>query len=141
LVWGKPPERGTVQTLLGRHPVHRKKRAVLSENGKPAVTHYRKLEQFRECAWVSVRIETGRTHQIRVHMNHLGHSIVGDSLYGRNRPASFPIPSRQMLHAERLCLTHPLTGKRLSFRAPLADDMKSLLELLRHGKNYILPNP
>ena len=134
LVWGDPPKSGRIETLLGRHPVHRKKMAVLTQGGRDAVTNYETLEHFGEVSLVRVRIETGRTHQIRVHMAHLGHPIVGDAVYGRARKHTLPEkPERQMLHAVRLAFNHPETGKRLSFEAPLFEDIARLLEQLRGG--------
>ena len=133
LVWGVPPPSGRIETLIGRHPRHRKKMAVLQEGGREAVSNFKTLERFAKTALVQVGIETGRTHQIRVHMKHLGHSIVGDMVYGRSRKNSLPmVPQRQMLHAAKLEFTHPETGKRLSFEAPLFDDMFRLLEYLRN---------
>ena len=106
--------------------------AVLKEDGREAVSNYETLERFAEVALVRVKIETGRTHQIRVHMAHLGHPIVGDAVYGRARKHNLPMkPQRQMLHASKLAFSHPVTGKRLSFEAPLFDDMRQLLEQLR----------
>ncbi|HEY5653200.1 MAG TPA: RluA family pseudouridine synthase [Pontiella sp.] len=132
LVWGAPPHQGRIETLIGRHPVHRQKQAVLKEGGREAVSSYQTEEQFVESALVRVTIETGRTHQIRVHMTHIGHPIVGDTVYGRPRKNNLPSkPERQMLHAARLTFIHPQSGKRLSFEAPLFDDMRQLLELLR----------
>ena len=132
LVWGEPPTSGCIETLMGRHPVHRKKMAVLTQEGREAVSRYETLERFDEVSLVRVKIETGRTHQIRVHMAHIGHPIVGDAVYGRARKHHLPEkPERQMLHAARLALNHPVSGKRLSFDAPLFDDMQRLLELLR----------
>ncbi|MDF7807515.1 RluA family pseudouridine synthase [Pontiellaceae bacterium B12219] len=134
LVWGTPPKSGRIETLIGRHPVHRKKQAVLKEGGRNAISNFQCLEQFEECALMQVKIETGRTHQIRVHMAHIKHPIVGDSVYGRSRKHHLPLrPERQMLHAERLAFTHPESGKRLSFEAPLFDDMRSLLDELRES--------
>jgi len=132
LVWGEPPATGKIETLLGRHPVHRKKQAVLQEEGRQAVTHYTRLETFEEIALMRIGLETGRTHQIRVHMAHIGHPVVGDRVYGRARKNRLPlVPDRQMLHAARLEFNHPQSGKRLSFEAPLHDDMRLLLEALR----------
>ena len=132
LVGGEPPQSGRIETLIGRHPVHRKKQAVLKEDGREAISNYEKLEQFAEAALLRVKIETGRTHQIRVHMAHIRHPIVGDTMYGRARRNKLPIePERQMLHAAKLSFDHPETGKRLSFEAPLFDDMSQLLECLR----------
>lgn len=134
LVWGEPPPSGRIETLIGRHPVHRKKMAVLKQGGREAVSNYETLERFDEVALVRVRIETGRTHQIRVHMAHMGHPIVGDAVYSRARKHTLPeMPERQMLHAVRLALNHPETGKRLSFEAPLFEDISRLLEQLRGG--------
>ena len=134
LVWGSPPASGRIETLLGRHPVHRQKQAVLKEDGREAISNFETREQFDETALVQVKIETGRTHQIRVHMTHIGHPIVADSTYGRSRKNKLPLkPERQMLHAAKLSFTHPTHGKRLSFEAPLFDDMRQLLELLRNG--------
>lgn len=122
--------RGTVETTIGRHPVHRKKMAVNVRNGREAVSHYEVIERFDDAALVRVKIETGRTHQIRVHMAHLKHPIVGDTVYGRGG-ASAVKAERQMLHAAKLSLNHPKSGKRLSFEAPLPDDMNALLSQLR----------
>lgn len=132
LVWGAPPSGGRIETLMGRHPVHRQKMAVLKEDGRKAVSNYETLERFAEVSLVRVKIETGRTHQIRVHMAHLGHPIVGDTVYGRARKHNLPMkPERQMLHAARLAFSHPSSGKRLSFEAPLFEDMRCLLDHLR----------
>ena len=133
LVWGAPPLKGRIETQMGRHPTQRQKMAVLNEGGRHAISNYTLLEQFATTALMRVKIETGRTHQIRVHMTHLGHPILGDSVYGRARKPRLPIlPARQMLHAERLALNHPDSGKRLFFEAPLFDDMNLLLEALRN---------
>jgi 23S rRNA pseudouridine1911/1915/1917 synthase len=132
LVWGEPAQRGRIETQIGRHPVHRQKQAVLKEGGRVAISNYERLEQFEETTLMGVKIETGRTHQIRVHMAHLGHPIVGDGVYGRARKHRLPQkPERQMLHARKLAFTHPESGKRLSFEAPLASDMDTLLVKLR----------
>lgn len=136
LVWGCPPPNGRIETLIGRHPKHRQKMAVLTEGGREAVSTYKVAEQFSDIALVEVRIETGRTHQIRVHMTHLGHPVIGDPVYGRARNNKLPVAvNRQMLHAARLEFTHPLTGKRLSFNAPLPNDMRRLLENLRNEQH------
>jgi 23S rRNA pseudouridine1911/1915/1917 synthase len=132
LVWGDPPPGGRIQTPIGRHPVSRQKMAVLKEGGREAMSSFETLERFDEAALVRVNIETGRTHQIRVHMAHVGHPIVGDPVYGRRRRGKLPSnPSRQMLHAAKLSFSHPRTGKRLSFEVPLFDDMQVLLDELR----------
>lgn len=131
---------GTVDEPIGRHPVNRLKMAVI-HSGKPAVTHYRVLERFRLHTYVKVNLETGRTHQIRVHMAHIRFPLVGDPLYaGRfkippNSSESFVQTLRgfrhQALHARRLGLMHPVTGEWMEWEAPLPEDMSALLELLR----------
>ncbi len=132
--WGTPPKRARIEPQIGRHPVHRKKQAVLEEGGRTAISNLKTLEQFAEVALVQVNIETGRTHQIRVHLLYLKHPVVGDKVYGRARKNKLPIKAeRQMLHAAKLAFTHPTSGKRLSFEAPLFDDMRQFLEQLRNG--------
>ncbi len=134
VVWGVPPKSGRLETQIGRHRVHRKKQAVLEEGGRTAISNFKVMEQFDEVALLRVIIETGRTHQIRVHMAHLKHPIVGDSVYGRARKNKLPLlPERQMLHAAKLSFTHPSSGKRLSFEAPLFDDMRQFLERLQRN--------
>ncbi|HUQ10210.1 MAG TPA: 23S rRNA pseudouridine(1911/1915/1917) synthase RluD [Steroidobacteraceae bacterium] len=130
---------GTVDKPLDRHRSHRLKFAVRSD-GREAVTHYRIEKRFRQHTLVRVRLETGRTHQIRVHMEHIGYPVVGDPLYaGRKRFPKGATPElrealekfpRQALHAAKLELTHPKTGKRVTYEAPLPDDMKKLLDML-----------
>lgn len=123
---------GKVEAPIGRHPVQRIKMAVVSEGrgGKPAVTRYRVLERFGRCTLVECSLETGRTHQIRVHMAHLGHPLVGDPVYGRTDRLLPPF-HRQALHAARLGLIHPVTGDAMHWEAPLPEDMNELLEKLR----------
>ena len=130
---------GTVDAPIARHPVNRLRMAVI-ESGKPAVTHYRVLERFRAHTFIKVDLETGRTHQIRVHMAHIHHPLVGDPLYGgrlRLPPgASEGLVEtlrgfrRQALHALRLTLQHPESGERLSWEAPLPADLQQLLAAL-----------
>ena len=140
LVVGLPTAGGRVEAPIGRHPVHRTRMAVVA-SGKPAVTHYRVAERFRIHSLLDVRLETGRTHQIRVHMAHLGMPLVGDPLYGgrlklppgadeatRRALADF---RRQALHACRLELEHPATGEPLAWASPLPEDLSRLLEVLR----------
>ncbi len=119
---------GTVDAPIGRHPVQRTRMAVVA-NGKPARTHYQVLHQYRACAEVECRLETGRTHQIRVHLAHLGHPLLGDPVYATHRqgPVKFP---RQALHAFRLGLEHPISGEALEWEAPLPEDMQTLLDSL-----------
>ena len=130
---------GTVDKPIDRHRSHRLKFAVRSD-GREAVTHYRIEKRFRQHTLARVRLETGRTHQIRVHMEHIGYPIVGDPLYaGRKRYPKGATPElremlekfgRQALHAAKLTLTHPKTGKRVTYEAPLPDDMKKLIAML-----------
>ncbi len=132
---------GTVDAPMGRHPVDRKRMAVVRSGGKPAVTHYRVEERFRAHTHLKIRLETGRTHQIRVHMAHLRYPLVGDPVYGgrlRLPPASSELMQetlrrfpRQALHASRLGLQHPQTGEYMEWQAELPDDMQRLLAVLR----------
>lgn len=125
-------EEGTVDAPIGRHPTERKKMSIVSKNGKPAVTHYRVLERFRQYTLIECRLETGRTHQIRVHMAGIGHPLLGDTVYG---PEKCPIKQLQgqTLHAGVLGLVHPGTGEYMEFTAPLPDYFEQLLGKLRKG--------
>jgi 23S rRNA pseudouridine1911/1915/1917 synthase len=130
---------GTVDAPIARHPVNRLRMAVIT-SGKPAVTHYRVLQRFRAHSYIHVELETGRTHQIRVHMAHIRFPLVGDPLYG----GRLKLPAgaaqaliealrgfrRQALHAMRLTLRHPSSGETLTWEAPLPDDMQQLLTAL-----------
>ena len=130
---------GTVDAPLDRHPVNRKKRAVV-ESGKEAITHYRVEKRYRCHTHVQVQLETGRTHQIRVHMAHIGHGLVGDQLYGGRLQipaassseliAALQSFKRQALHARRLTLQSPGSAEMLSWEAPLPADMQALLTAL-----------
>jgi len=131
---------GTVEVPIGRHPIHRTKMAVI-DSGRPAVTHYRVLERLGAHTLLAVRLETGRTHQIRVHMAHIHHSLVGDRTYGGRlrlpRGAGPQVATalqrfpRQALHAIALGLDHPETGETMRWEIPMAEDMAELLGLLR----------
>lgn len=123
-------EEGTVNAPIGRHPVDRKKMAVNNRCGRDAVTHYRVLERFGSFTYLECRLETGRTHQIRVHMASIGHPLLGDDVYG---PSRCPIPglTGQTLHAMTLGFIHPETGTYMEFEAPLPEYFESLLEKLR----------
>lgn len=127
---GVPAAQGTLENLIGRSPGNRQKMAVVRENGRRAVTHWRVLESLKNnLARVECTIETGRTHQIRVHLASQGTPIIGDLLYGKpalDRRLPVP-PMRQMLHAHLLELTHPLSGEALRFEAPLPEDLAEYL--------------
>lgn len=130
---------GTVEAAIGRHPVDRKRMAV-TEGGRHAVTHYRIEARYRSHTLLRVVLETGRTHQIRVHMAHIRHPIVGDPVYGgrmRTPPGAEPelvealhAFRRQALHAARLTLAHPVTGEEMRFEAPMPADMRALVAAL-----------
>jgi len=136
LVHGVPPKAsGTVSGLIGRHPANRKKMAAVARNGKMAVTHYAVERRLGDITLVRCRIETGRTHQIRVHMQSLGCPVVGDAVYGKAAADKrMPqVPARQMLHAARLVFKHPVTGASLAFAAPLPEDFLGLMTRLEGG--------
>lgn len=134
---------GTVDAPIGRHPADRKKMGV-NESGKPAVTHYRVVEKFRAHTWIRLQLETGRTHQIRVHMEHIRFALLGDPVYGHR--LQIPKESseqlieglrgfkRQALHAARLGLEHPATGEWVEHESPFPDDMEQMIELLREDR-------
>jgi 23S rRNA pseudouridine1911/1915/1917 synthase len=132
---GRPaPPAGTVDAPLARSPRDRKKIAVVA-GGKRAVTHYRTLAPLHDAALVECRLETGRTHQVRVHLQSIGHPLVGDPVYGRTRSAHRTLLEtlgfrRQALHAAGLGFTHPVTGVALAFSSPLPDDMQRLFSQL-----------
>jgi len=140
LVVGRPTAGGTVDAPIGRHPSRRTKMAVVM-SGKHAVTHYRIAERFRIHTLLAVHLETGRTHQIRVHMTHIHYPLVGDSVYGGRLklPPAANVYTREMLqsfrrqalHAYRLGLTHPATGESMEWQADIPPDMQGLLDCLR----------
>lgn len=121
-------EAGVIKGDIGRHPTDRKKMAIVHEHGKPAVTHFRVLERFGDYTLVECRLETGRTHQIRVHMAHIGHPLLGDLVYGHKRPEKGL--SGQCLHARALRFIHPRTGKLVTFTCPLPDYFQDVLARL-----------
>jgi 23S rRNA pseudouridine1911/1915/1917 synthase len=104
--------------------------AIVQENGKPAVTHFKVLERFGDYTLVECRLETGRTHQIRVHMTSIGHPLVNDPKYGPRKSTPFAIEG-QALHSLTLTLRHPSTGEEMRFEAPLPEDMQKILTALR----------
>lgn len=141
LVHGEVQRAGTVNAPLGRHPSQRTRMAVV-QDGKPAITHYTIAEHFTSCTLLRCRLETGRTHQIRVHLAHASHPLVGDSIYIKGTQkcaphlrsilATFP---RQALHATQLGLEHPVTGAWLEWQAPMPYDMTQLLHNIRSASN------
>ena len=131
------PANGTVDEPLGRSNTNRKKMAVVAEGrGKRAVTHYRTIEPLQHASLVECRLETGRTHQVRVHMAHIGHPLVGDPVYGRARkPLSDVLKARkfvrQALHAAHLGFIHPVTGNNIALDSEIPPDMRELIDELR----------
>lgn len=139
VVNGAPVAGGSVDAPIGRHPIDRQRMAVVA-GGKPAVTHYRVLRRFRVHSLLRVKLETGRTHQIRVHMAHVRLPLLGDPVYGgrvrlppdatAHRIETIRRFGRQALHAERLALAHPATGERMVWQAEAPDDLAELLRVL-----------
>ncbi|MBI3935780.1 MAG: 23S rRNA pseudouridine(1911/1915/1917) synthase RluD [Betaproteobacteria bacterium] len=121
---------GKIDAPIGRHPVARTRMAVVA-TGKPAVTHYQVVERYARATLLRCRLESGRTHQIRVHLRLLGHPLVGDPVYGKKRGAAPVDFGRQALHAGKLALTHPATGTTMAWRAPLPADMRRLISALK----------
>jgi len=144
LVKGWMTAGGTVDEPIGRHPVDRKRNAVVKRGGKEAITHYRLEQRFKRHTLIRVKLETGRTHQIRVHMSHINYPLVGDQVYG----GRFQMPAdcnpalaealrnfkRQALHAAKLGLEHPETGEYCEWEQPIPEDMQNLLKLLAENE-------
>ena len=140
IVYGHMISGGSIDEPLGRDPKDRVKQSVLS-NGKDALTHFRVIDRFKSHTHVKAILETGRTHQIRVHLSHIGHPLIGDPVYGGR--VRFPKKAsqelkivlsnfhRHALHSKKLSLSHPVTGKLMSWKAELPDDMKELVNTLR----------
>lgn len=126
-------EAGIIKGDIGRHPTDRKKMAIVRENGKPAVTHFKVLDRFGEYTLVECKLETGRTHQIRVHMTSIGHPLVNDPKYGPKKSSPFAIQG-QALHSLQLTLTHPVTKEKMTFTAPVPSDMEKILTGLRNKR-------
>ena len=133
---GRLGESGTVEAAIGRHKTDRKKMAVTAD-GRRAVTHYRSLEELPGFTLAQMNLETGRTHQIRVHMSYIGHPILGDPVYStvtafeKKHPALF---HGQCLHAGSLSFNHPSSGERITVSCPPPDNFSRILELLRAGE-------
>lgn len=134
VVQGDTPAKGKVETQIGRHPTHRTKMAVLQKGGKDAITHFSRLKRLDGFSLLELKLETGRTHQIRVHMAHLGHPLIGDPVYGKasHDPLDSEI-TRQALHAKALGLIHPVSGEYVSWTTELPQDMRALLDQLDEG--------
>ena len=121
-------DEGTIEGPIGRHPTDRKKMAIHSKNGKPAITHYKVIERLRGYTYVECALETGRTHQIRVHMQSIGHPLLGDTVYGTEKQ---PYKTDgQVLHAKVLGFMHPVTGEYIETDAPLPMYFQDLLQKL-----------
>ena len=141
LVFGQIPDEGQVAASIGRHPTQRKKMSARPAKGREARTYWRVLERYGSFNLAEFRLETGRTHQIRVHLSHIGHPILGDPLYGgRKKLITVEPPGlrqglqrmrRQALHAVSLGFVHPVTGEFLEFSSPLPQDMEEMVALLR----------
>ena len=129
-VGGLREDCGTVDAPIGRHPVDRKRMAVDRQNGREAVTHWSVLARYPGYTHVECRLETGRTHQIRVHLASIGHPLLGDTVYGSKKP--WPGLAGQCLHARRLRFVHPSTGEPLELECPLPDWFRDVLEKLEH---------
>jgi 23S rRNA pseudouridine1911/1915/1917 synthase len=132
LALGQVARDGAVDAPIGRHPVQRVKMAVV-RGGKEARTHYRVLERFARATLLECRLETGRTHQIRVHLASIGHPLAGDPVYGKSRSGDARLDAfrRQALHAWRLALRHPASGAEMAWESPLPADFAALLDTLR----------
>ena len=130
---GLKGDNGTIDAPIGRHPVKRKQMAVTDKNSKNAVTHYSVIERFGEFTHVRLRLETGRTHQIRVHMSYIGHPVAGDDVYGPKKVIKSL--EGQCLHARKIGFVHPNTGEYLEFSSELPDYFRSFLEGLRKNGN------
>ncbi len=122
---------GKIDAPVGRHPQERKKMAVNTKNGRRAVTYFKVLERFKSATLLELRLETGRTHQIRVHLSYIGHPLIGDPVYGRKKQ-QYDIQG-QALHAKLLGFVHPGTGEYVEFEAPPPEEFNKLLEQLRQG--------
>ena len=133
---GFKEQSGTVDLPIGRHPIDRKRMAVIKSGvgAREAVTHYEVISSYGQITYLKLRLETGRTHQIRVHMSHLGHALLGDEVYSSTKTLfekqHAPLLDGQILHAKRLILTHPRTGERMTFECPLPDNFKKLIDIL-----------
>ena len=145
IVYGKfGQEEGLIDSAIGRHPSERKRMSTRTKRGRAAITRWKRADEFDSCTLLEISPQTGRTHQIRVHLSSIGHPLLGDPLYGRRgKPGTIHDPvlresvkrmHRQALHAHRLKFDHPRTGERMQFVSPVPQDMNEVLESLRGGK-------
>jgi 23S rRNA pseudouridine1911/1915/1917 synthase len=125
------PDKGKIDAPIGRHPVNRKKMAVNTERGRSAVTYFQVVERFNGCTMVKIRLETGRTHQIRVHMAFIGHPVLGDNTYGKKSTNKTLGIDKQLLHAGLIGFRHPVTGAYMEFESRLPEHFRSFLEMLK----------
>ncbi len=126
------PEAGTIRTLMGRSPANRTKMTAEAPRGRLSISEYRNLSISNDLSLVLVIPKTGRTHQVRVHMAHIGHPVAGDRKYGGAGESAHALPApRQMLHAWKLSITHPSTGQKVSFTAPIPPDMVEMMRIAR----------
>ena len=131
IVYGNVKEdEGTIEGAIGRHPVERKKMAINEKNGKPAITHYKVIERFGNYTYMQFKLETGRTHQIRVHMSSIGHPLLGDALYSSGK-SPFKNLCGQTLHARTIGFIHPSSQEYMEFHAPLPEYFEKLLSQLK----------
>src|SRR5205814_2562917 len=119
-------EADTIEEKIGLHPIHRQRMSVTSSRGRPAKTVYRVIRLREQASLVECRLHSGRTHQIRVHLHHLGHPVLGDKVYAARSAKNFP---RQMLHAWKLGLRHPVSGEWKAFEAPLPHDFATAIKM------------
>jgi len=119
---------GVIENKIGRHPVHRQRMSVSSSRGRVAKTQYRVFRSSEQASLVECKLHSGRTHQIRVHLHHLGNPLLGDKIYAPRLAKDFP---RQMLHAWKLAFRHPRTGEWMNFEAPLPDDFRQAIAAAR----------
>jgi 23S rRNA pseudouridine1911/1915/1917 synthase len=141
IVFGEIPKTGQIESTVGRHPIHRKKMSTQSRKGRKARTNWKVIENYKFFTLAEFRLETGRTHQIRVHLSSMGHPILGDPLYGGRRRLGSIEPMalrqglqrlrRQALHAAFLGFVHPISGSYMGFSSPIPDDIEGAVELLR----------
>lgn len=125
-----PHDKGTIDAPIGRDPKDRQSMTVTDKNSKKAITHFQVIERFDNYTYVMCELETGRTHQIRVHMKYIGHPVIGDPKYGPRKKHRLPIDG-QALHAKEIAFFHPRTNELLTFQAPLPDDFKQCIKLLK----------